>query len=1059
MSPTNHANNPATPALLTFAELQAFWSGVGYMLIPASADKTPAVKVRIDTSGTGVDDRDTHRLTHPEHTEHLLRRYRRISESGPRPNTGLLSLGWCVDPTMPRLSVVDHDADPEETSERFQELGLPQSGLVVRTGRAEGGAHEFYRAGPGLTNANNFAGLDRNYRRRKGSTNSWLGTSDLKTGPLYVVAPGSQYNDTDRVYSAYDPSDKPVGPRHPEFSQRVQAMRALIRALPVLTVDLVAHLKSACLPERCTAPDTLGMDADEIVKAYGVGALNWDGEVIATVEASASVIAASPTKTADWTQIACGGSTLAELETGARIRCPFHVGGSDRSFVVLAKAQRGYCHSSSCGCTHRHVIEAPALVSQAAPIVDGYLQVYEPVAGTCAAYKAALGLGKTHSAAQVLLALIGVVVVAPTRALTAEASRRYEVAHYEDDKRTIKHGDSYATTPHSLWRMPTDGVEGVVLEELTTILAGLVHTNPTHAGNAQRDLRQLESLVRRAPWVIVLDADLDELAVQWLRRLRPSVDVFLNEVPADRTAVYTDSPTALLVELAKAAKVARKDGLKVYLASSSKGYGLKAAAYLASQAPQLSVLCLNSETAADHDLRDIDALMTDYDVLIASPVISTGVSIDRIDFGQVFAYYGTDSIPATELAQLIARVRTPRSKDVVIYANPTDREDIESTVTGFLATAFSEYEEARRHVNASGRSFCPDVDCDVLDGSYRYSDAHRLYAQHYGEQSVKALQGGENSPRRSLTAQLTKAGWSVLDLPTKPLTSSVKAASARASRAVKAAEVEKVLEAADVVHPANHVPVSSQEVIEIRRASIVNVFGLVSPELAAFGGFTQTGKRAARALDHVLARLEDDPYYLDKDRRGSDRIMSYVEVRRRDLDAKLLITELEAAYPGISGALEGGPVPSEPSLSSDHKATGTALRRIGLRHGAIRVQKNGVKSRTYHLDGARLTEALSWGAHLQGIRSDHWRRLEAHEKVLLEFGSGFRLDVSSEGVPIGYQAVIGAPEVTTSVNYSPIEKPGSGHIGLAITRPDLIPITHYPNTDPGYPDWAYERSP
>lgn len=217
----------------------------------------------------------------------------------------------------------------------------------------------------------------------------------------------------------------------------------------------------------------------------------------------------------------------------------------------------------------------------------------------------------------------------------------------------------------------------LVLDEAVQLVRHLL-TSTTCARDGKRPalLARFRALVQNAKRVILADADLDNATLHYLQSLRgASAPVFLvrNDfepepyacrwlVAPDRTALTGD----LLSELSQL-----PPGQVLFVATDSKALSKALHRLIMQQQPERRVLLLNSETTGGECEREFlqtpDVVLTrgDYDVILCSPSVATGVSIEcRGIIATVYGLFMGVSATDADISQSLSRVREPVSRVV-----------------------------------------------------------------------------------------------------------------------------------------------------------------------------------------------------------------------------------------------------------------------------------------------------------------------------------------------------------------------------------------------------------
>ena len=223
----------------------------------------------------------------------------------------------------------------------------------------------------------------------------------------------------------------------------------------------------------------------------------------------------------------------------------------------------------------------------------------------------------------------------------------------------------------------------LILDEVVQVVRHLL-TSSTCAQDGKRPalLARFHSVIQSARRVIVADADLNNAVLHYLQQLRgegqpcylvkgvrsqqQGYPVRFLEAP-DRSAITAEILSAV-AELPK--------GQVLYVATDSKAGSKSLAHLLQQQHPQLRVLTINSETSGGQDEREFiqtpDPVLErgDYDVVICSPSVATGVSIEAQ--GIIYRVYGIfTGVSSTDadMSQSLIRAREPVQR--VVWCNRT----------------------------------------------------------------------------------------------------------------------------------------------------------------------------------------------------------------------------------------------------------------------------------------------------------------------------------------------------------------------------------------------------
>ncbi|MFM8295166.1 MAG: plasmid replication protein, CyRepA1 family [Microcystaceae cyanobacterium] len=223
----------------------------------------------------------------------------------------------------------------------------------------------------------------------------------------------------------------------------------------------------------------------------------------------------------------------------------------------------------------------------------------------------------------------------------------------------------------------------VFIDECEQVFWHLLHS-PTCQYARPAILDTLTQLLNRADRIFLSDADLTRIAINYANSLleEPSTPwVVVNEYrpPNPRRLCNYASPEALYADLVNSLQ--RGDRLIIHTGAqkhSSKWGTSNLAQLLQHQFPDLKILVIDQETVgtAGHPawgcMGKLNQVLPLYDVVIASPTLETGVSIDVPHFHRVFGFFsGVQTVEA--VCQSLARVRDDIPRHVYIPERSTQR--------------------------------------------------------------------------------------------------------------------------------------------------------------------------------------------------------------------------------------------------------------------------------------------------------------------------------------------------------------------------------------------------
>ncbi|NJL38801.1 MAG: hypothetical protein HC899_20200 [Leptolyngbyaceae cyanobacterium SM1_4_3] len=241
------------------------------------------------------------------------------------------------------------------------------------------------------------------------------------------------------------------------------------------------------------------------------------------------------------------------------------------------------------------------------------------------------------------------------------------------------------------------------------------------------NLRQLLThAVRSGGQILLSDADLSDLSLNFVKQMAglPSdypLWLAVNEYQHSGWEVtnYSHSPVEAWYRDLLAAIAS---GERLFIATASQKPGspfgtIALEAAISAQFPDKKLLRLDSETLGDRThpafgaMGHLNEVVIDYDIVLASPSLETGVSIDvRGHFSSVWAY-SAGNLPPTNFVQMLWRVRDPVPRR--IWTNHTGIGTIGNGSSSYKSLLTSTSTRARENLHLL-REF--DISPECIDG-------------------------------------------------------------------------------------------------------------------------------------------------------------------------------------------------------------------------------------------------------------------------------------------------------------------------------------------------------
>ena len=267
--------------------------------------------------------------------------------------------------------------------------------------------------------------------------------------------------------------------------------------------------------------------------------------------------------------------------------------------------------------------------------------------------------------------------------------------------------------------------ENVFIDEFSQVLHHLV-------GDAVEDKERLyahfKKMVRSAKRLIISDADLSDRDIAWLTYCRPDEVFRIYEIKPDNSALHcTFQQGRKAADAAMGAIMTDLDaGKHLIVATDSKKKAAKLEELIARERPDVRCLSIHRGNADGERQRkfteDPNGQCVEYDVVIHSPTISSGISIEVDHFDRGYGlFYGV--VAPSDAIQMMRRARTLKHWHLSFDMNPPrENEDSASRTFGResarkdfdIGTETSELERLKDHIDGWKAKGCNNFARNML---------------------------------------------------------------------------------------------------------------------------------------------------------------------------------------------------------------------------------------------------------------------------------------------------------------------------------------------------------
>ncbi len=236
------------------------------------------------------------------------------------------------------------------------------------------------------------------------------------------------------------------------------------------------------------------------------------------------------------------------------------------------------------------------------------------------------------------------------------------------------------------------GADVLFIDEIAQVLRH-VTTGSVADKERAKVFELLGRMVGRAKLVVGADADADDLVVEFLERFRPGVRFKIVETELDHSHLHVTVAHGekAFDALCRDVVLGLDDGQRLIVASDSKTKLERLMLAVREALPNKKVILLTGETRNHNDHKAFverpNEACVDYDLVLHSPSVSSGVSIECEHFDRGYGIFG-GKISPSDAHQMMRRVRNLRAWNVVLFSlNNQKRLDNAEAILGAEHTA------------------------------------------------------------------------------------------------------------------------------------------------------------------------------------------------------------------------------------------------------------------------------------------------------------------------------------------------------------------------------------
>ncbi|WDD35937.1 DUF3854 domain-containing protein (plasmid) [Nostoc sp. UHCC 0926] len=347
----------------------------------------------------------------------------------------------------------------------------------------------------------------------------------------------------------------------------------------------------------------------------------------------------------------------------------------------------------------------------------------------------------------------------------------------------------------------------LMIDEIVQVVRHLL-TSSTCDKDGKRPalLARFAELIRVARRIIVADADLNNPTLNYLWELRENPDpiyLIYNDYqpkPYHITFIQAKDKSAVINELIQNARNIEQ-GKALYVTTDSKATSKTTARLLQKEIPGIRILLVNSETSGNPDekrfLKNPDAVLASglYDVIICSPTVATGVSIEIPDkVEKVYGIFTGASSTDADMSQSLIRVRDNVDRIVWCAKRGTNYCKV-SRSSNYLEIKAQLQQRTDATVSLVRSNLRPDIVEGIANFDWQSNPHVNLYARISAEQNYSMMNLSD-----ALLIRLRHEGHQIT-IDNRESDKAVKLLLKSAKDEIKQIEAKDIVAAADLTYP------------------------------------------------------------------------------------------------------------------------------------------------------------------------------------------------------------------------------------------------------------------
>jgi len=228
----------------------------------------------------------------------------------------------------------------------------------------------------------------------------------------------------------------------------------------------------------------------------------------------------------------------------------------------------------------------------------------------------------------------------------------------------------------SLLRLSRTSYDIIIVDECESLARYMTSSHFINNNKASLIIENLQLLVQEAKQVFIMDADLSDRCLNYFSKV---MDIDLEEKNSKNYHVIQNTYKSFSDYIVnymnfdtwiRKVLIALENNEKIVIASASNSKAKDILELIKLTFPTKRAILIHKETSIEEKrqlLLNVNREWVNYDIVIYTPSVCMGVSFDVVNyFDNIYVYGCKDSLGSQELAQMVHRVRSPKSLDIFL---------------------------------------------------------------------------------------------------------------------------------------------------------------------------------------------------------------------------------------------------------------------------------------------------------------------------------------------------------------------------------------------------------